>query len=206
MVVGENFVWVHFPKCGGHTVESALRRAMRGSRDVAFDKRWPFHPGWHDTPADRSRRDQGFDPHGKIVISGIRRLPSWLLSRIHYEASRPPYHCATREMFSRGRFFEQNGSVGWADEHVERFVASGVQRWIRLEHLAEDFARHFSDLLGRRTEAAAGKLRRVLNPTEIQYLKRLDFYFTPREIDALYAANPAWAAVERQVYGDTLRL
>jgi hypothetical protein len=207
MIVSADFIWLHFPKCAGHAVEHALRRALRGRRDVAFDKRLPHHPGWHDSVADRTKREVGFDPGGRAVICGFRRLPYWMLSRVHFEASRPPYLCATREMLCRGEFPQANGQVGRADQHALHYDSSGVDRWIRTEHLAEDFERHFGDIMGSRLAAAAvGKARKIVNGTRLNYIKSLDFYFTAAELDGLYAANPVWARIEREIYGDVLRL
>lgn len=37
MVVGNEFVWMRFPKTAGHTVELALRAATRGRREMIQD-------------------------------------------------------------------------------------------------------------------------------------------------------------------------
>jgi hypothetical protein len=205
MIVGRSFVWLHFPKTGGHTVAAAIRAAAVGREDVVFDREDADVEGWHDTLPQRVQRDRSFDPAGRTVISGFRRLPWWLLSRVHYEASKPPHHTASRAMLCRGEFYENNGRINHADAHAADFGAP-VDRWIRLEHLADDFVTHFEGLLGPRVHRAAAKLRKVVNPTRLDYVKSLDFYFTPDELDGLYRANPAWAAMERQVYGDLLRL
>ena len=46
----------------------------------------------------------------------------------------------------------------------------------------------------------------TVNATRLDYVKSLDFYFTPKELDALYEVNPAWATMEERIYGDILRL
>ena len=206
MIVGQSFVWLHFPKTGGHTVAAAIQAAARGRLDLAFDDEVADADGWHDTLARRMQRDAGFDPTGKVVISGVRRLPWWLLSRVHYEASRRPFHCASREMLCRGEFYENNGRVNQADAYMTQFSGEPVDRWLRLENMAEDFISHFEGLLGPRVRTAARKLRKAVNATRLDYVKSLDFYFTPKELDALYEANPAWAIMEERIYGDTLRL
>ncbi len=204
MVVGKRFLWIHFPKCAGHTVNDALKIALRGDADVSFDAQG--HEGWHDTPAGRRLRAPDADLDGRVVISGFRRLPFWLLSRIHYEASRPPYLSATREMLCRGEFYEQSGLIAKADDYAVQFD-SAVDRWIRMEHLAEDFERHFGDILAAHAlRAAVRKLRKIVNGTRLNYLRSLDFYFTPENLAALYDANPIWAERERRLYGDILTL
>jgi hypothetical protein len=206
VIVGRSFVWMHFPKTGGHTVAAAIRDAARGREDVVFDRAGADEHRWHNSIGERVAEDRSFDPSGKVVISGARRLPWWILSRVHYEAARPPHRCASREMLCRGEFYEQDGTVGRADDCLARLGSHPVDRWVRLEHLAEDFVGHFEALLGPRVRNAAHKLKKVVNPTALDYVKALDFHFTAAELDGLYAANPRWAAMERQVYGDILRL
>jgi hypothetical protein len=205
MIVGPNSIWLHVPKCGGHTVEMAIRLAAKGRRDIAFDRRDPFDPGWHDSIRDRTARQRGFHPAGKIVVAGFRRLPFWLLSRVHFEAARPPYRCATREMICRGKFYERDGIVNRADNVTRQYSSPPVDRWIRLEHLADDFARQFTDILGPRTAKAAARLGAVTRATPIEYVNSIGFWFTLRELEALYEANPGWAGIERAIDGDLLR-
>ena len=126
MIAGQSFVWLHFPKTGGHTVAAAIQAAGRGRGDLVFDDEQADADGWHDTLLHRMRRDRNFDPTGKLVVSGVRRLPWWLLSRVHYEAARAPFHCASREMLCRGEFYENNGQVNRADEQMGRFCAHPV--------------------------------------------------------------------------------
>ena len=130
MIVSDKFVWLHFPKCAGHAVEQALRSVLRSAPDVAFDRPGDDSINWHDTLEDRRRRDPGLALHERTVICGFRRLPHWMLSRVHYEASRPPYHCVTRAMLCRGEFFHQNGQVGKADAYIKHYGASKVDRWM----------------------------------------------------------------------------
>jgi len=205
MIVGKRFIWLHFPKCAGHAVEQALRFAFRGQREVAFDA--PDRVGWHDTVRERKEREPQLQVSDRPVICGFRRLPYWMLSRVHYEASRPPYHSVTRAMLRRGEFLHQNGQVGKADDYALHYGEAEVERWIRMEHLAEDFERQFGDILGWHvTRGAVRKLRRVINGTRLNYIRAVDFHFTPEELAGLYEANPAWAARERELYGDVLRL
>jgi hypothetical protein len=206
VIVGRSFVWVHFPKTGGHAVADAIRMAAIGDDEVTFDAAGADDHRWHDSIGERMAGERSFDPAGKVVISGIRRLPWWILSRVHYEAARPPHRCATREMICRGEYYEQDGAVVRADFHLARMGTHPVDRWVRLEHLAEDFVLQFEAVLGPRVRHAARKLRKVVNPTALDYVKSLGFYFTADELAGLYAANPNWAAIERRVYGDILRL
>jgi hypothetical protein len=117
---------------------------------------------------------------GKVVISGVRRLPRWLLSRVHYEASRRPFHCASREMLCRGEFLREQRPGEPSRRVHDQFSGEPVDRWLRLENMAEDFISHFEGLLGPRVRTAARKLRKAVNATRLDYVKSLDFYFTRR--------------------------
>lgn len=206
MIVSDTFIWVHFPKCAGHTVDQAIRSVTHGRSDIRFDQRTEM-ASWHHSPEDRRKSDPSLTFADRRIISGFRRLPYWILSRVHYDASRSPYLTATRDMLLRGEFFERNGLVQRADAYAEHYSRSGVQRWIRTEHLAEDFERHFGDVLGSQlARAAVRKLRKVVNGSRLNYGRDLAYHFTPAELDGLYAANPVWAAIEREIYGDLLSL
>ena len=205
MIQGSDFIWQHLPKCAGHTVEMALRAGLLGRRDINFDPRFPEYIGWHDGLRSRAWRDPAFNPDGKTVISGFRRLPHWILSRVHYEASRPPYRCATRDMVRRGAYFEQTGEVFTADSLLQHYVfPEHTQQWIRVEHMLEDFRSVFSSVIGARMPAAEWQLRQVRNQTQIRYLEAVEFHFTQEDLVALYDANPLWASLERELYGSTL--
>jgi hypothetical protein len=202
MIVGKQFVWLHFPKSGGHAVDQALKAALKGN-EAAFDP--PDYVGWHDSIEDRRRRDSSNQLAGKTLISGFRRLPYWMLSRIHYEAARPPYLAASRDMLRRGEFFHQNGQIGRADEYIVHYDAARISRWVRTEHLAQDFLEHFGAILGPGVAGAAiRKVRRIVNGAQLNYIRDLGFYFTPDELSGLYEANPLWAELERRLYGGLL--
>ena len=109
-------------------------------------------------------------------------------------------------MLCKGQFYERDGGINHADAQVGRLSTHAVHGWVRLENLAEDFVDQFEGLLGPRVRSAAHKLKKVVNPTTLDYVKSLDFYFTPAELQGLYEANPVWAEMERKVYGDILRL
>lgn len=197
MIIGPDFIWLHVPKCGGTSVEQCLRQALSDRPDVHFDTIDPSKKViWHQNIPKRIKHDPDFDPSGKRVIACIRRLPGWLLSRVHFEATRPPNHLVpTREMLMRGEFFENSGFHHKADNLIRQYNNPEVDHWIRIEHLRDDL----SAALG----FDIGEVPRV-NETSLRYVKNLDFWFTKDEIAALYEQNPVWASIERKVYGNTL--
>jgi hypothetical protein len=203
VIVGKRFVWLHFPKCAGHAVEQAIRSVLRKDRNAVFDS--TDNAGWHDSLDDRDRRGEVPALAGREVVCGFRRLPHWILSRVHYEASRPPYLSATRDMLLRGEFFHRNGQVARADDFARHYDASHVDRWIRTEHLAADFLAAFEDLIGPGlARVAARRLGRIVNGTRLNYIRDLEYHFTAEELEGLYAANPIWAERELALYGELL--
>ena len=192
MIVGPDWIWLHVPKCGGTAVEQVLRKAFRRRRDVVFDRVGRRSPViWHHSLRRRREFDPDFDPSGKRVIGCIRRLPSWLLSRVHFEAERSKL-IPTREQFLRGEFYESTGYLSKADRMIREFDPPRVDHWIRVEHMVEDLSESFGL-----------KLRSIprVNEGKMPFIKDISLWFTPEELRGLYAANPIWAALERQVYG-----
>lgn len=204
MIIGPDFIWLHVPKCGGTAAERCLRQALGSNPEVHFDTIGPSEEViWHQNIQARANYDPDFDPSGKRIIACIRRLPGWLLSRVHFEYIRPPIHpgpardmqVPTRDMLVRGEFFEYSGYHHKADNMIRQYDNPSVDHWIRIEHLHEDLSAFFG--------FDVGEVPRI-NETRVDYIKNLDFWFTPDEIAQLYEHNPIWAAIERKAYGNTL--
>ena len=197
MIVGKDFIWLHFPKCAGTSLEKALRKL---APDAVFDPVGPSNGAiWHDTIPQRMARDKSFNPDGRRIISGFRRLPHWVLSRVYFEAFRPPHHTVTRDMLVRGQIFERTGDMRSADSYFARFNTPTVTDWIRVENVEEDTASALRIGIDR-VRAALPHANAARNPI----IKSLAFWFRPEELRALYAANPAWAAKEAELYGGLL--
>jgi hypothetical protein len=140
MIIGPDFIWLHFPKCAGSSLEEALRELLADRKGIHFDpadNNNPSADGHHNIPQRRAK-DSSFDPSGKKVLCGIRRLPSWILSRTHFEISRDPRLIPTKEMLVKGEFYEPNGGVQKADAYMGLFSKPHVDKWIRTENTAED--------------------------------------------------------------------
>jgi len=187
VIIGPDFIWLHFPKTGGSATEAVLRTLLP---DATFDPIDPSAVIWHHLIRDRLQYDPTFSPEGKRIICGFRRLPHWLLSRVHFEASWPPHRLVTRAMLVEGRLFEHDGTVTSPDVYARAFTSYPVDDWIRAENAADDIATAF--------HLDAGAVRAALerkNPTP-PYPTSLDFWFTPAELAGLYAACPLWARLE----------
>jgi hypothetical protein len=199
MIQGPGFIWLHLPKCAGTSLEAALREIWANNPAYRFDVRDPQNVIWHENVARRRKRDPSFELAGRRIIANFRRLPHWLLSRVHYEAQRPPHHVVTREMLLRGDVFEQSGALNRADQYALNYNMPPVDCWIRTENLVEDAAKAF----GLDPAILAAKLQRK-NVGALNYINSLDFWFTKQELAGLYAAAPHWAELELRIYGSLL--
>jgi len=201
MIIGPDFIWLHFPKCAGTSVEKALRAIYKGKRDYQFDPIGGARPViWHDTLWARRQRDPNFSPGNRRILCCFRRLPSWILSRVHFIATRDERLTPTREMLMAGRFRENNGNINNPDNYLAGFVASKPTTWLRTEFIASDLATALS--------LPQSQISKHL-PHEthgLNYIRNVDFWFTPEELRRLYEACPLWAEWEMKIYGSLLTL
>lgn len=204
MIVAPEWLWLHMPKCAGSETEQILRKCFLQDDRVRFDPVGPGYPIiWHHTLKKRSEFDPDFSVNGRRVFCNIRRLPSWILSRIHFEVQRSGHRAiVTREELLAGMFRnppEPSGATGKlikADEILRRFK-EGVTDWIRTENLEADL--HDSFGISVRSERAGS------NQNRFQYIRAIKFWFTPLELEGLYKDNPVWRDLEIKVYGDVIQ-
>ena len=149
MVIGEEFAWAHLPKTGGDTDPHPVR-VVSGPGAVCGS-------GRHERQARDLPRAHATSCAGKLLAMNVRRLPAWVLSRAHHVAREgvwPDY--IPEPMPSSAELAEST----LPDERLEYFAFRGplrVERWLRLEHLREDFLALVVDL----TEVTAVQARRV---------------------------------------------
>jgi hypothetical protein len=99
-------------------------------------------------------------------------------------------------------------SLPLGDENLTNFTANGqltINRWLRVEHLAADIL----DLIGDFTEVSATQKQAVSLVDRVNtqtYDRELRHWFTEEQVTAMYRSNPVWAAVEREAYGNEIRL
>jgi hypothetical protein len=134
----------------------------------------------------------------------LRRLPAWVLSRAQHVArwgvypDYEPIPMATPEELAARSFPDERLSL-YTDNG--RFV---IEHWLRAECLREDFLAFISGF----TEVTEQRRTAVLalGPVNAhEYDHRTDRWFTAEQIETLYEGNPAWARLERQLYGDLYR-
>ncbi|MFK7974599.1 MAG: hypothetical protein AB8C02_00595 [Halioglobus sp.] len=200
MVIGKSFIWLHFPKCAGTTTTHALTEYFEADPSIAFDDLSQEKPLWHETVAERERR-LGISLADKKVLANIRRLPTYIVSKIHYTEKRNPAIRHNRQHLLNGQFMESEGFENSADNLLKHYDAKNIDRWIRTEYLKEDFVSAFSPYLD-----LTGKDLSVLEDQRNAniYSRDLAKWYSRREMARLYRKNPLWAKLERKVYGNLL--
>ena len=191
MVIGERFAWGHLQKTAGDATLGLF--GLFPDLVVFADPR--NTEAKHASFADREDQIEG-----KLLISNIRRLPAWTVSWAQHRARlarRPdgsPVPMNSPEQMVR---------VPRADRCLGALTAQGrfrVDRWLRMEHLADDFA----DLVSTLVELDGETRRRIAEFPDVNAL-RYDHdpshWFTPERVRRLYENNPLWAAAERAAYG-----
>lgn len=200
MIIGESFIWLHFPKCAGTTTAFALLNNFETDTSIEFDETGRGEPIWHETVKERERR-VNVSLSNKDVLANIRRLPAYVVSKIHYTESLNPDIRHNRKHLLTGQFMEASGYKNSADKLLRHYEAKEISHWIRTEHLEDDFTSVFSrylDLKGKDLSA----LSKQINSND--YSRDLAKWYSPREMARLYRKNPLWAKLERKVYGNLL--
>jgi hypothetical protein len=196
MVIGERFAWAHLPKAGGTATLELFKLFPELIVFADFD----------DTNAKHTRFAEREDQiRNKHLVMNIRRLPLWILSRAQHVSrwgiypDYKPIPMASAEELS---------DTDFGDDRLTLFTDKGrftIGSWLRMEHLTDDFLDFISaytDVTEER-RAAAYELPLV---NAHDYDRELVKWFTPEQVDRLYARNPAWEALERRLYGDRLFL
>lgn len=217
MIVGEHFVWAHLPKTGG----DATARMFDVVAHLVVDRDDLRSQRKHQTI--EARVAEGLDLTGRTTMCNIRRLPDWVASSAHHQqrhyglepdwdalrmgvvASHAPVARhrmvppALRPALYRMRRRVERVS---ADEVLARHVSVPIDRWLRQEHLADDFIDAIGSIaaLSPAERAAIRAVPRVNagGPND------LSARFTTTDLAELYARNPRWAALERRCYGATV--
>lgn len=194
VVIGSRFAWAHLPKTGGDATRAMLT-SVPGLVEFADppdsnDKHMPFF-------------GRETELAGRLLVMNIRRLPAWALSGAHHKAAhgvhpdyRPQPLESPDEIASRT---DADDLLRWMTDHG-RFA---VDRWLRMESLERDVLALLAEL-GADTAEARRAVLAVGRVNEGSYDRDLGSSFTEEQIRRLYELNPAWAGIEREVYGDLL--
>jgi hypothetical protein len=196
MVIGERFAWAHLPKTGGSATLELFKLFPEliefGDFGESNDKHTPF--------AKRADRIAG-----KELGMNMRRLPFWVLSRAQHVArwgiypDYVPIPMATPQELAESGFPDTRLSVYTDDGRFE------ISHWIRMERLTDDFLEfvaHFTEVSDQRREAV--EALPMVNAHA--YDHELGSWFTAEQVELMYERNPAWAKLERELYGELFQI
>jgi hypothetical protein len=193
VVIGDKFVWAHFPKTAG---DSTL--ALFGFFPELTRFADPV-----DSNAKHSRFEQRDDQlDGKVLAMNLRRLPAWELSyRMHRDR-----HFTEQDGGKLPLLADEMAASTSADGKLTRFLGHGryrIDHWLRSEHLADDFL----DFVSRFATVSRRQRWRVSRSKTLNrnhYEHDLRSWFSGDQLKELYANNPVWSEIERQTYGNLL--
>jgi SAM-dependent methyltransferase len=195
MVITEQFAWAHLPKAGGDATQEMLAAV-------------PGLVSYADSPGSNDKHDP-FAEHedeivGKLRVMNIRRLPAWILSITHHRAASgvwpdyEPQPMRTPEEMAESRLPDD------ALRYMTNAPRFPVERWLRQENLADDVRALLAEagVPTADTEAAIAAV-----PYRAKaYDHDVASTFTVAQVQRMYTLNPAWAEIERRVYGDVHEL
>ncbi len=195
MLITEQLAWAHLPKAAGAATQRMFE-AVPGLVEWADsqDSNAKHDPFWRHEDAVR----------GKLLVMNIRRLPSWALSIAHHRAvagvwpDYEPLPMPTVEQMVENRL----------PDDTLRYMTDGarfpVDRWLRQESLADDVVALLEEVGDLSDEGRAGI---AAVPYKAKgYDHDVTATFTVAQIRRMYTLNPAWAEIERRVYGDVHEL
>ena len=231
MVIGNGFVWAHMPKTGGdaihalfallpHLVEHAdppiywkkhepfSVREREANIDLTTDRKRILTirrlPSWMLSYTQHERLHYGLECDVDVLRAGrIARHPIRPTGKRFYFAMMPKlrrFRVARRVL---NTILTRDVDFKLPDDILKRFEPEQVAFWIRQEHLTDDFiavAQHFGAVSNEQEQAlhALGYVNRNMYDHDWKQV------FAPEDIQRIYAANPLWASIEREVYGGTL--
>ncbi|HNX68302.1 MAG TPA: hypothetical protein PLL75_00975 [Candidatus Omnitrophota bacterium] len=207
MFITERFCWGHLGKTGGDSTKAMFD--LLGLKDILLAH------GKEDPDKHKFFSDHPDLCAGKPRILNIRRLPMWLVSRWNHLYRRDHLQKIDRERITEG-LVGMTGKAS-ADQVLAPFLDSGIDHWLRVEYLAEDFIKTLQKFISI-PDSVKIKIReiRLNRGADIALHAAKDFLgtgyvsaesvvlrcFSPQDIKRMYDQNPRWAAIERKVYGN----
>jgi len=200
MIIGTDFIWLHFPKCAGSFTEKLLKKLVPDNGTYLFDPIDTANVIWHQNIQEREKY-LNYSLSNKEIICNFRRLPNWIISRICYERERTG-QVVSKEAYCRGNFFEQNGKVEHADNYIQKYTKTDVTYWIRVEYLQNDFIKVFSKYFQIDNILIANAFKNRVNAS--QWNGDISKWFEKDDLATLYSSCPRWAELEMKIYENIL--
>jgi len=189
MIIGPKFIIGHIGKTAGDGVKQIVETL--GLPDLTIIP--VASPLKHQT-----FRQCGCDLAGRDLVLAIRRLPAFVLSQLHHRRlDGRLQQLPTPDEMSRDYM---------ADFYIRLYTDEGrlaIKHWLRTESIREDLAallsRYF-ELTEEQRQYIEGTATKPANAYDHDVFDR----FTRQQLGEMYARNPRWAEIERQVYGNLM--
>jgi hypothetical protein len=192
VVIGEKFAWGHLQKTAGDATLGLFQH---------FPNLILYSDPRNVEEKHASFASRAAEIDGKLLAANFRRLPDWTLSWAQHRsrfATRPDGKPVA--MNSPHQMVE----VPRADKRLSILTDSGryhIDRWIRMEVLADDFIAFISEFTDV-TAADRAQIASFDSVNALEYDHDISHWFTSEQVRRLYHNNPLWASVEERVYGD----
>lgn len=200
------------PKAAGSKIEALFKAHYATDTSIHQDKVGiRINPliTWHDSIADREKRDPSFRLGKRRLIVCTRRLPSWLKSRFLFELRRTPRLMHDPKMLLSGMFLERTGHPNHADKYIRKWIPPELRRthrqvsYLRVENFAIDFRTIFGQYLDISSISTAELEERENASLSLGVQSNLDVLIA-ENLDLIYQSCPLWTELETMVYGTTM--
>lgn len=193
MVIGENFAWGHLQKTGGDATLGMFQLfpdlILHADPRNVQEKHRPFGEPEHDI-------------QGKLLLCNLRRLPAWSLSWAQHHSQHRSVRRDGNPVLMPSP--QQMAARPLGDRQLADLTGDGrftVDRWLRTEHLGDDFIAFVSELT-EITPPIRDRIEAFEQVNALDYDHLIEHWFTPAQVRRMYASNPAWAAFEERVFGN----
>tara|TARA_Y100000385_G_C13021459_1_gene606378 strand:- start:563 stop:1189 length:627 start_codon:yes stop_codon:yes gene_type:complete len=208
MIYNDDFVWLHFPKCAGIKIEVLFENYFSSDLSIKQDlfqiEKDPTM-AWHDSIADREKRDPNFKLGKRVIICCVRRLPAWLISRYFYEKNKSPHLDYSPELLQQAKFPESNGYLNNADFYINKYLPKEILEgnnkvlFIRIESFENDFKHVFAQFINI-SNIPDEEFNKKLNVSK--KTNSIELYEKLKVNKTLYTYTPSWKRMEELAYGN----
>ena len=193
MIVANDFVWYHLGKTGGKTTRKLIELIEDESKREFFSSK--------DYHINKGQFEEKYleSLDGKMPVIGFRRLVDFMHS---YHFQQFPKYRGTPSHIKDGNIMHRDKNFLKPDRilsgFVHNFYSEEDVKFLRLEHIFEDFCRVFESYTFNKEKLLEISKKKV----GFRRYKKLNL--SESEIMRIYNLNPIWKNLEIKLYGDLL--
>jgi hypothetical protein len=198
MVLGKDFIWLHFGKCAGTTTRFLFREAsyLCDFMDADHD------PRKHQRIEQIKKRFPSVQIKDKKIIIGFRKLIPWIYSHNNHMLSERKISFYDFKTKSKEGLIWHSGLNNWTnpDTALIRYSQNNsFDNFIRTENVWQDFIDVFSNFgLQEKDKVKISKMSEVsLNKKTYQRDQ-----ISEDNKKKIYEQNPFWGSIEMEIYND----